>query len=86
MIHIVSILLIVAFFTLRERKILARVQRRHGPMYVGYNGMLQPFADRIKLIFKEIILPRNTFKFFFFFCSKIKFFYKMFFMAIFSNF
>jgi NADH:ubiquinone oxidoreductase subunit H len=78
MIHIVSILLIVAFFTLRERKILARVQRRHGPMYVGYNGMLQPFADRIKLIFKEIILPRNTFKFFFFFAPRLNFFTRCF--------
>jgi NADH-quinone oxidoreductase subunit H len=78
MVHIICILLMVAFFTLRERKILARIQRRHGPSYVGYGGLLQPFADRVKLVFKEIIIPRNSFKFFFFLAPCLNFFTRFF--------
>jgi len=51
------ILLIVALFTLLERKILASVQRRRGPNVVGIFGYLQPIADALKLIFKETIIP-----------------------------
>jgi NADH:ubiquinone oxidoreductase subunit H len=51
------ILLIVALFTLLERKILASVQRRRGPNVVGIFGYLQPIADALKLILKETIIP-----------------------------
>lgn len=54
---VVSILLMVAFFTLFERKILAGVQRRRGPNLVGIFGLLQPFADGLKLMMKETIIP-----------------------------
>jgi NADH:ubiquinone oxidoreductase subunit H len=50
-------LLIVALFTLLERKILASVQRRRGPNVVGIFGYLQPIADALKLILKETIIP-----------------------------
>jgi NADH-quinone oxidoreductase subunit H len=54
---VLPIILIVALFTLLERKILAGIQRRRGPNVVGLFGLLQPFADAFKLIFKETIIP-----------------------------
>ena len=50
-------LLSVAFMTIIERKQLAAHQRRVGPNYVGYFGVLQPFSDALKLILKETIVP-----------------------------
>jgi len=54
---LIPILLLVALFTLFERKILGGIQRRRGPNVVGIWGILQPFADAFKLIFKETIIP-----------------------------
>jgi len=54
---LIPILLLVALFTLFERKILGSIQRRRGPNVVGIWGILQPFADALKLIFKETIIP-----------------------------
>lgn len=54
---LIPVLLLVALFTLFERKILGGMQRRRGPNVVGLWGILQPFADAFKLIFKETIIP-----------------------------
>jgi NADH-quinone oxidoreductase subunit H len=54
---IVSILLVVSLFTLLERKLLGGIQRRQGPVFTGFFGLLQPFADGLKLFLKEIMVP-----------------------------
>lgn len=56
-ITILSALLAIAFFTIAERKLLASIQRRKGPNVTGFWGMLQAFADGLKLLLKEIIIP-----------------------------
>ena len=57
---LLPVLLSVAFMTIIERKQLAAHQRRVGPNYVGYFGILQPFSDALKLIFKETIVPSHS--------------------------
>jgi len=52
--------LLFAFLTLAERKILGRVQNRPGPNRTGYFGLLQPFADGVKALTKEDIVPRDA--------------------------
>lgn len=56
----VCLLISVAFYTLLERKVMSSMQRRIGPNVVGFWGILQPFADGLKLVLKEIILPRRA--------------------------
>jgi NADH-quinone oxidoreductase subunit H len=57
---LVPLMLAVAYLTLWERKFIGWVQIRIGPNRVGPAGLLQPIADGIKLLFKEIILPANA--------------------------
>jgi NADH-quinone oxidoreductase subunit H len=64
---ILFVLLSVAFFTLVERKILSGMQRRKGPNVVGYYGILQPFADAMKLLIKETVIPGIANKYLFIF-------------------
>jgi len=60
LIVLVPILMSIAFVTVAERKIMAAMQRRVGPNAVGLWGLLQPFADALKLLVKEIIIPRQS--------------------------
>jgi NADH-ubiquinone oxidoreductase chain 1 len=57
---VVPALLIVAFTTVAERKTMASMQRRLGPNIVGYYGLLQAFADALKLLLKEYIAPTQA--------------------------
>ena len=60
LITLVCALVVIAFFTLAERKVIASVQRRRGPNVVGVFGMLQAIADGLKLVGKEIIIPSKA--------------------------
>ncbi|MDX2034066.1 MAG: NADH-quinone oxidoreductase subunit NuoH [Blastocatellia bacterium] len=53
----IFIMLVVAYMVYAERRVLAVIQNRLGPNRVGWQGLLQPFADLIKFIFKEDIVP-----------------------------
>ena len=57
---LVPLLVAVAMMTLAERKIMAAIQLRRGPNVVGPFGLLQPFADAIKMFMKETIVPSGA--------------------------
>jgi len=69
----VPLLIVVAYYTYAERKIIASMQCRLGPNVVGPKGLFQPFADGIKLFFKEIIVPADSNKFLFLLAPVITF-------------
>ena len=62
---LVPLILGVAYFTYWERKILGWMHVRIGPNRVGWKGLLQPFADVIKMLLKEIVVPANSNRFLF---------------------
>ena len=57
---LVPVLISVAYLTLAERKVLAAIQIRRGPNVVGPFGLMQPFADALKMIMKETIVPTGA--------------------------
>ena len=57
---LVPLLIMVAYLTYAERKVLAAIQLRKGPNVVGPFGLWQPFADAIKMLMKETIIPMGS--------------------------
>ncbi|AHX04339.1 NADH-quinone oxidoreductase subunit NuoH [Ehrlichia japonica] len=70
---IISVMISVAYLVYIERKVLAAIQLRQGPNVVGPFGLLQPFADAVKLIIKEHIIPFKSNKICFFIAPIITF-------------
>ena len=60
LIIVLPLMLCVAYLTYAERKIIGYMQQRIGPNRVGPRGWLQPIADAVKLMFKEIIIPAKS--------------------------
>jgi NADH-quinone oxidoreductase subunit H len=59
----VGLILTMAFYTLAERKVIGWIQARKGPNRIGgliVPGLAQPFADVVKLMFKEILIPSDA--------------------------
>lgn len=71
LIVLVPVLMAVAFITVIERKVMGSMQRRIGPNVVGYYGILQPFADALKLVVKEQVIPSQATKSLFFLAPMI---------------
>lgn len=64
---LIPILLAVAYLTFAERKIIGYIQVRMGPNRVGPRGSLQPIADLVKMVFKELVVPAGANRFLFVF-------------------
>ncbi|MCG5548478.1 NADH-quinone oxidoreductase subunit NuoH [Halorhodospira halochloris] len=57
---LIPLFIAVAYYTYVERRVIGYMQDRRGPNRVGYAGLLQPIADALKLLFKEITVPSNA--------------------------
>ena len=63
---VIPVMISVAYLTYFERRVIGFMQSRIGPNRVGFFGLLQPIADALKLMFKEIVLPTKSNNFLFF--------------------
>ncbi len=63
---VLPLLIAVAYLTFFERKVIGYIQSRIGPNRVGPFGLLQPFADLFKMLFKEIVIPKSSNRYLFF--------------------
>lgn len=70
---VVPLLIAVAMLTLFERKVIGSIQLRKGPNVIGPFGLLQPFADGLKLLTKEMIIPSGANRFLFLLAPVITF-------------
>ena len=68
---VLPLMLCVAYLTYAERRVIGAIQLRIGPDRVGHKGLLQPIADALKLLLKEIILPANSNRVLFFIAPSI---------------
>jgi NADH-quinone oxidoreductase subunit H len=57
---LIMVLFSVAFLTAAERKVMSSMQQRKGPNVLGFLGLLQPFADGLKLFSKETVIPLSS--------------------------
>ena len=70
---VVPVLLMMAYLTYAERKVLAAMQLRRGPNVVGPFGLWQPFADALKMLTKETVIPSGANRFLFFLAPMLTF-------------
>jgi NADH-quinone oxidoreductase subunit H len=70
---VVPLLILMAYLTYAERRIIGAMQMRKGPNVVGPFGLFQPFADAVKLVFKETVVPTGSSPVVFFLAPMITF-------------
>lgn len=69
----IPLILSVAYLTYAERRVIGLMQMRRGPNVVGWFGLLQPIADAVKLLFKEVIIPTDANKIIFILAPMVTF-------------